>query len=272
MPPANRLPEQPSRWLIAASAVPVLFKQRLNLMQASPVPGLVVPQALNSISGFEAAANEFDRETKSAFSYRAGLQAGYRILSHTWLTSGVEMEQFQAVTRSTYMVEGVQRPSVMALSDPLKPTVPVLLAALDTSYNQQNARAVRSASYDVRYRYRYISFPLQVRQEFVLQGFELFVSAGIRLHKLLEMEISTTSDSVMGRTFRPDDGIFRKWLSSAELQAGLGHQLGTCWRLELAAGAGRGWSPVTNGKAIAGLVQGRPVMGTATVSLQYRFP
>lgn len=212
----------------------------------------------------EGAIEEFNKNTRSAFSYRAAAAATYK-LNETWsVEAGLIFAENKAQTTTTFIIN--KRPTALYhsarflesnFSSADKATYPkaynitipvtIFLAELTDGYlDNSNVTITKADPFTMYYRYRQLGVPVKLRYQKGRGNWFTFIQAGGAVNLLLQTSILSDSPQVPEIEYAiGQPSPFRKWYLSALGSVGRGLRISDVWQVQGSLDVARNFSALT---------------------------
>ncbi|MDQ4139537.1 MAG: hypothetical protein M3142_03340 [Bacteroidota bacterium] len=261
-----------NRWALGGGTGSQFFEQNIKFSNAGNNPFATTPlgsyahaivsknQAGNSI---EAASEEFNQNTRSAFSYRAAVAATYRLNDKWSIETGFSFAENKAQTTTSYII--YKRPVALnnipgvttensGFADIANPvaqnvTIPVtiFLARLTDNYlTNANVSVDKVDPFTMYYRYRQVGLPVKLRYQQGRGKWFNFVQVGGALNILLQTSVLSDSPKVPSAEYSiGQPSPFRKWYLTALGSLGRGLRVTDAWQVQGSLDIARNFSALT---------------------------
>ncbi|QNF33165.1 hypothetical protein HUW51_10665 [Adhaeribacter swui] len=258
MPEETKKKSVGSRWALGGGTGSQYFEQNIKFDNG---PGLASASNLqaysfsnvarNSITNtVEAASEEFNENTQSAFSFRAAIGANYRINDKWSIETGLNYAENKAQTLTSYII--YKRPAALNDFANIKPenafvhdnsnnlnsdvTIPVtiFLARLtDTDLSNAQVTVDKVEPFNMYYRYRQLGVPVRMRYQQGRGKWFNFVQAGGAVNVLLQTSILSDSPKVPAVEYSlGHSSPFRKWYFTGLGSVGRGLKISEVWQVQ----------------------------------------
>ncbi|PSR55643.1 hypothetical protein AHMF7605_20100 [Adhaeribacter arboris] len=211
----------------------------------------------------EAASEEFNQNTRSAFSYRAVVAATYRLNDKWSIETGLSFAENKAQTTTSYII--YKRPVTLNnipgvntgnsnfnnIGSPIAQnvTIPVtiFLARLTDNYlTNANVTVEKVAPFTMYYRYRQMGLPVKLRYQQGRGKWFNFVQAGGAINVLLQTSVLSDSPKVPAAEYGiGQPSPFRKWYLTALGSVGRGLRVTEAWQIQGSLDVARSFSALT---------------------------
>ncbi|QMU31331.1 hypothetical protein [Adhaeribacter radiodurans] len=263
---------QANRWAVGGGTGSQYFEQNIRFADAGSQSFAAAPLGnyANAIvaknqpgNSIEAASEEFNQNTRSAFSYRAAVAATYRLNDKWSIETGFSFAENKAQTTTSYII--YKRPVTLnnipgvnignvnyGNNDNLmgqNVTIPVtiFLARLTDDYlTNANVSVEKVDPFTMYYRYRQMSLPIKLRYQQGRGKWFNFVQAGGAVNVLLQTSVLSDSPKVPAAEYSiGQPSPFRKWYLTALGSVGRGLKVTDAWQVQGSLDVARSFSPLT---------------------------
>ena len=274
---------KPGKWLLALGYSGSSFHSGIRL--ASPHPQDSTPS--NPIQDYNAAQyiaaiDEFNKQSKPAYSQAFSFGFGYKISENWLIQSGLKFACNQSRSQSHYVFTKKNLGSSNLNPPDMSQAQPVFEFALNDSFNPAATQIHETNVRETTFRFVQIGLPLHIRYQTGSKTFYYFAGAGATLYRLktaiivedgqeniYPVPVGNPSYSLIAASLSPQ--IFRKWLPAAELQTGIGYKLTSHWQAEISLQGEQYLKPIFQNEHETGTKQQNPVALGAGLNVAYSF-